>query len=230
MTINPIYFLILIPALLAWFAQARVRKVYEINEAKPNRQQVNGLDAARRLLAFHYLKDVSVETVPGKLSDHYDPASKTMRLSNEVATSRSITSLGIVAHEVGHAIQDAEGYHFMRLRTSMASRISVAAQWSSFVFLGGILFRIPVLMVLAGVFMFAMLLFTLVTLPVERDASKRALKSLEQTGLVAGDEAKGVRQVLNSAAFTYLASLGQRLASFLFFAVVILLARGEPQL
>jgi uncharacterized protein len=229
MNINPIYLLILISALLAWFAQARVRKVYQINEAKPNRQQVNGLDVANRLLAFHELKDVSVETVPGELSDHYDPVTKTMRLSNEVATSRSITSLGIVAHEVGHAVQDVEGYHFMRLRTSMARHISVAAQWSSFVFLGGILFRIPVLMVLAGVFMFAMLLFTLVTLPVERDASKRALKSLEQTGLVSGDEAKGVRQVLNSAAFTYLASLGQRLASFLFFAMVILLAIGVPQ-
>jgi uncharacterized protein len=229
MSINPLYLLILIPALLAWYAQARVRKVYAIHEARPNKQQISGEEVARRLLSYHGLGNVSIELVPGKLTDHYDPRTKTMRLSNDVASARSITSLGIVAHEVGHATQDAQGYHFIRLRTSMARRISVAAQWSSFVFLGGIVFRIPVLMALAGIFMAGMLLFTLVTLPVERDASNRALQSLESTGLAVGDESKAVRQVLNSAAFTYLAGFGQRLASFLFFAVVILLARGVPQ-
>ncbi len=229
MIINPVYFLILIPALLAWLVHARVRKIYEINEDRFSKQDIIGRDAARKLLDRHGLNKVNIERVAGSLTDHYDPVTKTLRLSKNVASSQSITALGIVAHEVGHAIQDFEGYYLMRLRTSMALRISTATQWSSIIFIGGFIFRIPVLMIIAGLFLFVLLLFTLVTLPVERNASTRALKMLQDDKLIREDEKSAVRQVLNAAAFTYLASFGQRLAGFLFFVVVILLARGVPQ-
>ncbi len=228
MNINPVYLLILIPALLAWFAHARVRKVYENHSETSNKHNVSGKDAARQLLDRHELSKVNIESVSGDLTDHYDPITKTLRLSKDIAFSESITALGIVAHEVGHAIQDAEGYYLMRLRTSMALRISAAAQWSTVIFIGGIIFRIPALMVVAGLLMFGLLVFTLVTLPVERNASKRAINMLEHTNLIREDEKSAVRQVLNAAAFTYLAAFGQRIASFLFFVVVILLARGAP--
>jgi len=227
MSFNPIYLLILLPGLLAMWAQSRVRRVYEQNLTERNRTGSTGLETAEKLLDYHGLKDIKIESTKGRLSDHYDPEKNILRLSEEVANSRSITALGIVAHEVGHAAQDAEGYRFMRLRTYLAQRVSSAARWSSLVFLGGMLLRIPALMTLAGIFMLGMLIFTVVTLPVERDASKRALASLKQTGLIVEQEGKSVSSVLNSAAMTYLASVGQRLGSFLIFVVAIRVARGD---
>ena len=123
-------------------------------------------------------------------------------------------------------MQDAEGYRFMRLRTKAARRISVAAQWSSFVFVGGMLFGSPLLMALGGVMLAAMVLFSLITLPVERNASDRALKMLKQTGLAGSAEREGVQKVLRAAAFTYVSALAQRLGTFLMFVVVVAAARG----
>lgn len=228
MTFNPLYLLILLPGLLAMWAQARVRRVYDKNLTKSNRTGSTGLETAEKLLDYYGLENVKIESIEGRLTDHYDPEKNVLRLSEEVSNSRSITSLGIVAHEVGHAAQDAEGYRFMRLRTYLAQRISGAARWTSLVFLGAMLFRIPALMTLAGVFMLGMLVFTIVTLPVERDASNRALASLKRAGLIIDEESKPVRSVLNSAAMTYLAGVGQRLGSFLIFVVVILIAQGMP--
>lgn len=222
---NALYLILIVPALLAWFAQARVRQVYEKYGAQDNNRGVSGLEVARQLLAHHGLTGVEIDRAPGHLTDHYDPESRTLRLSDGVANASSVTSLGIVAHEVGHAVQDAEGYRFMRLRTDMGRRLGVATQWSGFVFLGGMLFGIPLLMALGGVLLAGMAVFSLVTLPVERNASDRALEMLEQTGLAA-EKREGVRQVLRAAALTYLTALGQRLASFLFFAAVVGAALG----
>lgn len=223
---NPLYLLLIVPALLGWYAQTRVQAAYEKFAARPNSRGASGQEAAKALLAFHGLAGVAIERTPGHLTDHYDPQAKTLRLSDGVANGKSITSLGIVAHEVGHAVQEAEGYRFMRLRTQMAGRLSLMTQWSSFAFLGGMLFGIPILMALSAVILAALVIFSLVTLPVERNASDRALVSLEQTGLAEAVEREGVRQVLRAAAFTYLAGVGQRLATFLFFAVVIGMSRG----
>lgn len=228
MSFNPIYLLIFLPGLLAMWAQARVRRVYDKNLTKRNRMGSTGLETAEILLDHYGLQKVKIESIEGRITDHYDPEKNVLRLSEEVSNSRSITALGIVAHEVSHAAQDAEGYRFMRLRTYLAQRIGSAARWTSFVFLGAMLFRIPALMTLASVFMLGMLVFTVVTLPVERDASNRALASLKQAGLIVDEESKPVRSVLNSAAMTYLASVGQRLGSFLIFVVVILVAQAIP--
>lgn len=226
---NPLYLLLIIPALLGWYARSRVRRVYEEYGDRTNGRGDSGLQVARHLLAYHGLNDVKIERAEGHLTDHYDPQTRTLHLSDAVANGSSVTSMGIVAHEVGHAVQDAEGYRFMRVRTEAARRISVAAQWSSFVFVGGMLFGNTLLMALGGVMLAALVVFSLITLPVERNASDRALKMLEQTGLAGSGEREGVKKVLRTAAFTYVSALAQRLGTFLMFVVVVAAAHGTGQ-
>jgi uncharacterized protein len=220
------YLLLIVPALLTWLAQARVREVYEKYGEHENRRGATGLEIAQDLLARYGLAGVTVERTSGHLTDHYDPQAKTLRLTDGVANGRSVTALSIVGHEVGHAVQDAEGYRFMRLRTRMSKVVSQVARWSSLAFVGGMLFGIPLLMGLSGLIMAALVIFTLVTLPVERDASNRALQMLEETGLASPEEGKSVQRVLRAAAFTYLTALGQRMATFLFFVAVVGAALG----
>jgi Zn-dependent membrane protease YugP len=224
--LNPLYLLLILPGLLGWYAQKRVRDIYERYGEVPNQKGADGVEIARSLLTQHGLQAITVERTPGHLTDHYDPQKKVLSLSDGVANGRSITALGIVAHEVGHAVQDAQGYRFMQARTWLAQRVGVLAQWSSFIFVGGMLFGNQMLMALGGVLLFGMLVFSLVALPVERDASRRALASLEQAGLTNPEEKKGVKKVLKGAAFTYLAGIGQRLGTFLFFVAVVGAARG----
>lgn len=223
---NPLYLLLIVPALVGWYGRSRMRRVYDEYGKRPNSRGSTGLEVARHLLAHHRLNDVAVERAKGNLTDHYDPQTKTLRLSEAVANGSSVTSMGIVAHEVGHAVQDAEGYRFMRVRTTAANRLSVAAQWSSFIFLGGMVFGIPLLMALAGALLAALVIFSVITLPVERNASDRALKMLEQSGLASVAERQGVKKVLRSAAFTYVGALARQLGSFLMFVAVIGVARG----
>jgi hypothetical protein len=224
--INPLYLLILIPAALAWFAQQRVRAAYDHNARLPNRHGLTGFEIAERLLAHYRLEMVAVEQAPGYLTDHYDPGGKTLYLSDGIAGSRSVTSLGIVAHEVLHAVQDAEGYRLMRLRAQLGQRLAPVARWSALFFLGGMLFRIPIAMILSGLVLLGSVILTLVTLPVERNASTRALEAIRATGLADEAELAGARQVLRAAAFTYLAGLGQRIAQLVFVGLLVLAALG----
>lgn len=220
------YLLLIVPGVLAWFAQARVRDVYEKYGARKNSQGITGREAARRLLSHRGLSNVSIERAQGHFSDHYDPETKSLHLTDGVANTDSVTALGIVAHEVGHAVQDAEGYRLMQFRTTMGQRLRAAARWGSFVFVGGMLFDIPILMVLSGVFLAALTVFALVTLPVERNASDRAMAMLKETNLAVCEDRQGVRRVLRSAALTYLTNLGNRLATFLFFTATVGTALG----
>ena len=215
------YLLLIVPALLTWYAQARVRRVYGKHSEEENGLGATGREIAQALLDRQGLDAVTVEQASGRLGDHYDPQSQTLRLTGEVTDSRSVTAASIVGHEVGHAVQDAEGYRFMRLRTRMSGVVGRVAQWSSLAFVGGMLFGIPLLMGLSGLILAALVIFTLVTLPVERDASKRALAMLEDLGLASPDEVKSTNRVLRAAALTYLTALGQRLATFLFFAAMV---------
>ena len=215
------YLLLIVPALLTWYAQARVRRVYGKHSEEENSLGVTGREIARALLDRKGLDDVTIEEASGRLGDHYDPESKTLRLTEDVAGGRSVTAASIVGHEVGHAVQDAEGYRFMRLRTRMSGVVTQVAQWSSLAFVGGMLFGIPLLMGLSGLILAALLIFTLVTLPVERDASKRALIMLEDFGLASPGEVKSANRVLRAAALTYVTALGQRLGTFLFFAAMV---------
>ncbi len=223
---NPMYLLLIGPMLLAWLSQVKVRNIYKKFDEKPNNHGYRGTDIARRLIAHYGLAGITIEKTQGYLTDHYDSRANVLRLSDGVANGSSITSLGIVAHEVGHALQEAEGYHFMRLRSMLAPRVAKITQWSSVAFIGGWLLGIPVLMALSALIMAGMVVFSLVTLPVEKNASDRALASLEMTGLAAGEEREGVKKVLRAAAFTYLAGFAQRFGRFLFYVLVIAMAKG----
>lgn len=213
--------LLVVPALLAWLAQARVRKVYDRHGEQRVAQAITGRDAAEVLLVRHGLESVGIERATERFTDHYDPRTRSLRLTEDVAGGNSVTALSIVGHEVAHAVQHAEGYRFMQVRTRLAGVVSKVTRWSSVAFVGGMFFGIPLLMVVSGAIMAALVVFTLVTLPVERDASNRARKMLTEAGLTSPREEKEVGRVLQAAALTYLTALGQRLAAFLFFVAMI---------
>lgn len=218
---NFYYLLLILPALGAWWAQAKVREAYTRYREQVNSSGVTGLETARVLLEAYGLQQVQVERIEGELTDHYDPRTNVLRLTEDIAKSRSVTAVGIVGHEVGHALQDAEGHRLLRLRGGLAKNLGRAASLSPLVFIGGMMFGNPLLMGLGGLMLAGMTVFALVTLPVERDASKRARAILQANGLAGRADREGVEEVLRAAAVTYLAGLGRRLASFLFFVMVI---------
>ncbi len=227
---DPVYLLLLVPALLTWWAQAKVREIYRKYEAIPNQRGMNGTQVAQSLFMALNLNHVTLGRIPGTLTDHYDPQTRTLRLSDGTVSASSVTALGIVAHEVGHAVQDVEGYRFMRLRETLARPLSLLSSLSPLVFIGGMMYGNSLYMSLGGLMLASQAIFALVTLPVERNASSRAVQMLDQTGLAATGESKGVREVLNAAAFTYVTNLGRRVAIFLFFIAVIGSTRGVAPL
>jgi len=200
-------FLILIPALiLAVWAQAKVKSAFQRYSAVNARRGVTARDAVRTILDSNGLNTVAVERTQGALTDHYDPRSKILRLSESVYNSPSIAAIGVAAHEAGHAIQDAKGYTPLRLRNAFVPVASLGSSLALPLFFIGFLFGTPMLMDAGIIFFSAVLLFHLVTLPVELDASRRALGILSESGLLASDEIGGARAVLNAAALTYVAA------------------------
>jgi len=167
---------------------------------------VRASEAARRLLDRFGLNHVAVERVPGSLTDHYDPRSKVLRLSDDVYGSTSIAAIGVAAHEAGHAVQDLQGYAPLRIRNAIVPVTNLGSTLAMPLFFLGIIMRIPALMDL-GILLFAgILVFHLVTLPVEFDASSRALRLLGETQVLGTAEIAGARRVLNAAALTYVAA------------------------
>ncbi|MGQ9566936.1 MAG: zinc metallopeptidase [Anaerolineae bacterium] len=221
---DPLYLVFALPALLlALYAQARVQGAYSKYTRVPNSRGVNGLQAAKYLLDSVGLSFLNIEGTPGELSDHYDPRSKTLRLSPGVARQPSVAALSIVAHEIGHALQDAEGYAPLRVRSGLVPAVTVGSWVGPVLFVLGLLMASPTL-AWAGVVAFAgAAVFALVTLPVEFNASRRGLILLRQSGLLAEGELKGAKQVLDAAALTYVAALAQSLSTLLYY---IFLASG----
>ena len=159
------------------------------------------------LLDSSGLQSVPIEMIGGKLSDNYDPRSRTLRLSSDVAESASLASLGVAAHEVGHAVQHAEGYAPMRATHLLVPAANLGSNLGYILFLAGLIFfRSPLLVNLGILFFSAAVFFTVVTLPVELDASRRALASLSERGILVANEIDGARAVLRAAALTYLAA------------------------
>lgn len=200
-------FLLLIPALaLAFFAQMRVRSAFKKYSQIPNRGGITGYQAARRILEMNNLHDVNVEEVQGTLSDHYDPRDRTVRLSTDNYRGASLAALSVAAHEVGHAIQHATGYSPLKIRHSILP-VTNLGSWAAFpLFMIGFLFRSPLMMDLGILFFAGVVLFHLVTLPVEFNASSRAIKQLAGGGYITTEEAGGAKSVLNAAALTYVAA------------------------
>jgi Zn-dependent membrane protease YugP len=220
---DPLYLIFALPALLlAFYAQFRVQSAYRQYSQKSNGRGISGLEAARYLLSSAGLSHVRLEGTPGQLTDHYDPRTETLRLSPQVAHSRSVAALGIVAHEVGHAMQDAQAYAPLRWRTGLVPAVNIGSWLGPILFLIGFLMRAPSLAWVGVLFFAGSAVFALITLPVELNASGRALQMLRTAGLVTGgQEVEGVKSVLNAAALTYVAALAQALSTLLYYVFLL---------
>lgn len=200
-------FIILIPAiLLALYAQTKVQTTYSRYMRIPARSGITGGDAARELLRQNQIYDVKVEQVRGRLSDHYDPRSKTLRLSPEVYNSSSLAALGIAAHEAGHAFQHANEYTPLKLRNAIVPVVNIGSTMAFPLLLLGLLLN-SLNLVVVGIAAFSLaVLFQLITLPVEYNASNRAIAALESGGIIHREEVGATRKVLSAAALTYVAA------------------------
>ncbi|PJI10263.1 MULTISPECIES: zinc metallopeptidase [Clostridium] len=207
----PLYFdptfIILIPALIISFAaQAKISSTFNRYSEVRSVNGYTGADVARMLLNSNGLADVPVELISGKLTDHYDPRSRVMRLSEEVYYGTSVASIGVAAHETGHAFQHQEHYAPLEIRNAVVPAVNISSNASWVLFFIGIVFSIPVLAKVGVALFTAVVLFSLITLPVEFNASSRALKVLENRAILYHDEVKGARAVLSAAAMTYVAA------------------------
>jgi Zn-dependent membrane protease YugP len=219
---DPRYFIFVLPALLlAFYAQMRVRSAYNRYTRKANLRGITGLQAAQSLLPASGLGHVNVEGTPGQLTDHYDPRSKTLRLSSGVAGTPSVAALAIVAHEIGHAQQDAQGYGPLKLRSGLVPAVQVSAWVGPVLFMLGLLFNMTGLAWLGVAAFAAGAVFALVTLPVEFNASRRGLQLLTTYQLADGRELKEVKSVLDAAALTYVAALAQTLGTLLYYVFLL---------
>ncbi len=208
-----------IPLLLGLAAQMSVSRTFKRYSRVAPRNGMTGAQAAAAVLRSSGLPGVSIRESSGRLSDHYDPRDKTLNLSADVGAASSVAALGVAAHEAGHAIQDARHWWPMRVRQTFVPAATIGQQLWFLPVVIGLLIQSTGLVTVGLVLFLAVVLFQLVTLPVEFDASRRALVALEQGGLLAEDEITGARKVLSAAAMTYVAgfvaSLGQLIYFFL---------------
>ncbi len=215
---DPYYWMILVPAMLvALVAQIRVSSSFRRWSGVGTARGLTGAQAAEAVLRAHGVYDVRIERVGGHLSDHYDPRSNVIRLSGSVYGVNSVAAVGVAAHEAGHAVQYAQGYGPIRVRSAIIPLCNIGSQLSIlFLVIGLFLYSEPLFGI--GVLLFALAVVgQLVTLPVEFNASRRALQTLEQGYLLEGEELRGARKVLSAAAMTYVAALLVSLAQLLRF-------------
>lgn len=218
------YLLFSLPALLlALFAQWRVQSAYRKYSRARNMRNISGLEAAQMLLRSNGLSHVGVQAARGVLGDHYDPSKKVLRLSNDVARTPSVAALGIVAHEVGHALQDQVDYTPLRIRSGLVPLVNIGTWMGMILFVVGLVIELSGLVWVGILFFSGSVVFALVTLPVERDASRRALQILKADGLVGTTDIQGIQSVLSAASLTYVAALAQALSQLLYF---VFLATG----
>lgn len=228
MFFDPMYFLFIGPALLVMiYAQLKVRSTYGKYSKVRSTRGTTGAEVANSLLRANNLTNIRVEQVKGELTDHYDPTKKVLRLSEGVYSSNSVAAVGIVAHEVGHAVQDAVGYVPMKVRATLVPAANIGSSIAPILLLIGILIASFQLVVVGIVLFSAAVLFTLVTLPVEFNASRRALAMLQSGGLVSVEENVGAKAVLSAAALTYVAALMQAVGSLMYYIFIALGMRNR---
>ena len=204
-----------------WFVNHNYKKFLKVTNVKG----VNGVDVARKILDLNGLNNVPVVEVSGFLSDHYDPKKKIVRLSSDIYNKNSISSVAVAAHECGHAIQDKEGYLFMKIRSFIAPFASISSYLGYIAILIGCIFSLIDLILLGIGLELVILLFQIVTLPVEFNASSRALKILNNDHLIENNEVKGCRKVLTAAAFTYVAGVAATVLEI--FRLVLMFTRRD---
>jgi len=221
---NLTYFIFALPALfLALYAQAKVKSAFTKFSAVPNARRISGYQAAQVLLSSSGLGNVDVEGAQGMLADHYDPRSKRLRLSPDVAQRPSVAAIGVVAHEVGHALQDHTGYLPLRIRSGLVPVVNLGSWLGPIIFMVGVLLLPATNLAWVGVLLFSLsAVFALVTLPVELDASRRAMQLLTTSGLVTTAEEKaGVSSVLSAEAWSYVAAVAQALSTLLYYVFIL---------
>jgi uncharacterized protein len=206
-----------IPLLFGLWAQTRVKRTFQRYSQVQPHNGMTGAQAAAAVLQSSGLPNLQIRPVEGQLSDHYDPRNKTLNLSADVGNASSLAALGVAAHEAGHAVQDARGYKPMRIRQTLVPAATIGQSLWFFPVVLGLLMGLTGLVTIGLVLFAAIVLFQLVTLPVEFDASKRALASLESQGLLAADELPGAKAVLNAAALTYVAGFVASLGQLIYF-------------
>ena len=219
------YLVLVVPALLiALIAQVQVKSAFSRYAGVRCTSGLTGAQAAQRILQANGITDVRIEHIPGKLTDHFDPQAKVIRLSDEVYGVASIAAVGVAAHEAGHAVQYAENYGPVRLRTAIIPATQIGSKFSFILLLVGMVLYSQSLF-LIGILLFSLTtLFQLITLPVEFNASRRALATIEERALLTEDEARGAKKVLSAAALTYVAALASTLAQLL---RLIIISRGN---
>jgi hypothetical protein len=223
---DPIFWLLAAPGLLlGLYAQSRIKANYVKYAQVATRGGATGAQVARQLLDAQGLQSVKINSTPGLLSDHYDPRSKTLSLSKEVYYAPSLAAAGIAAHEAGHALQDAADYFPMEMRSYIVPIVQLSGKIAPWLFFGGIILGIDQI-TWAGIILFGtQTLLTLITLPVEFDASSRAQELLVSQGIVYGEEeVAGIKKVLGAAAWTYVAGAVSAIGS-LFYVVYMLFRR-----
>ena len=216
--------LVILIILIPLIAQIGVSSNYQKYKRVKNTKELTGYDVARKILDENGLGDIYIVETRGELTDHYDPTKRVVRLSSDIYHGKTVAAMSVAAHECGHAVQDKEGYTFMRIRSAIFPIVNVATSISYWIILLGFLFELLDLIYIGIALTCLGLLFQIVTLPVEFDASKRAGVFLKEYNLATEDESKGVKKMLGAAAMTYVAGV---LASALQILRLILVARNN---
>ncbi len=226
---DPIFWLFVLPGLLLGaYAQSKIK----LNIAKysqiPISGGLTGAEVARRILDAAGLQAIAIEATPGMLSDHYDPRTKRLRLSQNVYFAPTVAAAGVAAHEAGHALQDAEDYFPLEARTYIVPLVQLSSQIAPWLFIFGLMANSANLTWIGVILFGASSLFSLITLPVEFNASSRALNQLVSHGIISdAEQIKGVKSVLSAAAWTYVAAAMSAIGSWLFYIVLMLGSRGR---
>jgi Zn-dependent membrane protease YugP len=227
---SPLFWIFALPGLvLGFYAQSRVKGAFNKYSKVRTHRNVTGAEVARTLLDAQGLYDVKIERVAGNLSDHYDPRSKVLRLSQSVHDDPSVAAAGVAAHEMGHALQHASGYAALNLRSALVPAANFGSMLAPLLFMGGLMLDLFIqgtglgyYLSLLGVGLFGLaVLFTLITLPVEFDASRRAKKLLVSNGLLFEEEMQGVNKVLDAAALTYVAAAVAAIGQLLYYVAIL---------
>lgn len=225
------YLIIGLAMLVSWFVSSRLKSKFEYYSNVHLRNGMSGKEVAEKMLRDNNIHDVQVISVPGQLTDHYNPADKTVNLSEGVYMQRNAAAAAVAAHECGHAVQHAVGYSMLQLRSKLVPIVNISSNLMQFVLMAGIVVMAMSnnkLILLIGVIMFALTtLFAFITLPVEYDASNRAMKWLKDTGTVTAEEFVGVKDSLTWAARTYLVAALGSLAQLIYFASLLMGGRRD---
>jgi uncharacterized protein len=217
-----LYLIMMAPTIiLMLWAQHRVKSTFQKYSQVPNQQRMSGAEVARVILDSHGLHDVPVEPVSGELTDHYDPRARALRLSQPVYNSRSVAALGIAAHEAGHALQHQEAYVPLQVRGALVPVASIGSNLGWIMVLAGLVIGLTQLAWLGVIFFAAGTVFALITLPVEFNASSRALAELGNLGVVEQVEIDQNKKVLNAAAWTYIAGFAAAAMQLLYYIMLV---------